>query len=127
MTAGRPKIAAMDRKSKNLTFRTRGSMRDELRRAASAADRSMSEEIEWRLNLTFIGHSITQIRGRPRLNSPQHSDRVPLGLRVSARIKNAIDTAANINGRSQSQEAELRLEQSFRDDFIIKRIEELVR
>jgi hypothetical protein len=39
--------------------------------------------------------------------------RVSLGLKVTPDIKNALDAAAKKNGRTQSQEAEARLERSF--------------
>jgi hypothetical protein len=40
-------------------------------------------------------------------------ERIPLGLRVTRETKQKLDQAAHASGRSQSQEAELRLEQSF--------------
>src|SRR3954447_19596048 len=48
--------------------------------------------------------------GRP----PDPVQRVPLSLRVTPDVKKQLDTAAKQSGRSQSQEAEFRLEQSFR-------------
>ena len=53
--------------------------------------------------------------GRPK-RQPNPGERVPLGLRVTPELKTRLDDAANQSGRSQSQEAELRLEQSFRQD-----------
>ena len=50
--------------------------------------------------------------GRPT-KKPKAGERVPLGLRVTAEIKRKLDAAAEDAGRSQSQEAELRLERSF--------------
>lgn len=47
-------------------------------------------------------------RGRPSVG-----ERVPLGLRVTPDIKQRLDDAAEESGRSQSQEAEFRLERSF--------------
>jgi hypothetical protein len=45
---------------------------------------------------------------------------VPLGLRVTLETKRRLDDAAVASGRSQSQEAELRLEHSFdREDLLI--------
>jgi hypothetical protein len=44
---------AATRKRNNLTFRTRDQLRDQLERAASTAGRSISEEIEYRLTLSF--------------------------------------------------------------------------
>jgi len=53
--------------------------------------------------------------GRPRRRQPKPGERVSLGLRVTPEMKRQLDRAAERSGRSQSQEAELRLEQSFRD------------
>jgi hypothetical protein len=50
---------------------------------------------------------------KPRGRPPIYGDRVPLGLRVSEKIKAKVDDAAKASGRSLSQEAELRLENSF--------------
>jgi hypothetical protein len=47
-------------------------------------------------------------RGRPSLG-----ERVSLGLRVTSEHKKRLDAAAKRSGRSQSQEAEMRIEQSF--------------
>jgi hypothetical protein len=46
--------------------------------------------------------------GRPTVGK-----RVPLGLRVTPELKRRLDAAAEQSGRSQSQEAEFRLEHSF--------------
>lgn len=54
-------------------------------------------------------------RGRPKV-APTPGERVPLGLRVTADIKEGLDAAAERAGRSQSQEAEFRLERSFELD-----------
>ena len=51
--------------------------------------------------------------GRPRRRQPKPGERVSLGLRVTAAMKAALDRAALENGRSQSQEAEFRIEQTF--------------
>lgn len=50
---GRPPIAEQDRKTSNLTFRTRGDLRAKLEEAAQESGRSISEEIEHRLHSTF--------------------------------------------------------------------------
>lgn len=52
----------------------------------------------------------------------EQGKRVSLGLKVTPDIKNKLDAAARANGRTQSQEAEARLERSFDDDRI-ERIE----
>ena len=50
--------------------------------------------------------------GRP-IKQPKPGERVPLGLRITPLVKYALEKAAQWNGRSLSQEAELRLERSF--------------
>jgi len=52
--------------------------------------------------------------GRPR-RDPLPGERVPLGLRVTPQMKKMLEAAADASGRSQSQEAEHRLEMAFRD------------
>jgi Arc-like DNA binding domain len=50
---GRPPKSEEDRKAVNFTFRSRGQMRDLLQAAAAASKRSISEEIEYRLQNSF--------------------------------------------------------------------------
>jgi hypothetical protein len=50
--------------------------------------------------------------GRPRIE-PEDGERVQLSFRVTPELKRLLDAAANASGRSQSQEAEMRLEKSF--------------
>ena len=50
---GRPPKAKEDRKAVNFTFRSRGQMRERLQAAAITAGRSISEEIEFRLERSF--------------------------------------------------------------------------
>jgi hypothetical protein len=57
--------------------------------------------------------------GRPA-RTPKPGERVSLGLKVTPTVKTRIDALARQNGRTQSQEAELRLEQSFRDETRIE-------
>lgn len=54
-------------------------------------------------------------RGRP-VKEPANAGRVALGLRVTPEVKRKLDGAAERSGRSQSQEAELRLERSFDEE-----------
>lgn len=63
-------------------------------------------------------------RGRPT-KAPQTEGRVSLGLRVSAEIKRRLDAAAEVSGRSQSQEAEFRLERSFERQGLLREVLEL--
>ena len=55
-------------------------------------------------------------KGRPPGRVPLAGERVPLGLRVTAGMKRSLDVAAERSGRSQSQEAELRLELSLAEE-----------
>ena len=50
---GRPPKDPSDRKDGNLTFRTRGSLRAQLAEAAKRSGRSISEEVEQRLERSF--------------------------------------------------------------------------
>lgn len=54
-------------------------------------------------------------RGRPT-KAPKAGERVPLGLRVTAEMKRKLDAASERSGRSQSQEAEFRMERSFSEE-----------
>jgi uncharacterized protein (DUF1778 family) len=51
---GRPPKAVEDRKRRHLTFRVTDRVRDLLAAAANAAGRSISEEIEHRLERSFV-------------------------------------------------------------------------
>ena len=53
--------------------------------------------------------------GRPRTVG----ERVPLGLRVTTEMRAKLNEAATASGRSLSQEAELRLEHSFKSQDIL--------
>jgi predicted DNA-binding protein len=50
--------------------------------------------------------------GRP-MKKPPRGQRVSLGLKVTAEIKRRLDSAARATGRTQSQEAERRIELSY--------------
>jgi len=50
--------------------------------------------------------------GRP-LKAPRPGERVALGLKVTAEIKQRLDEAARKSGRTQSQQAELMIERAF--------------
>jgi hypothetical protein len=51
--------------------------------------------------------------------------RVSLGLKVTGEIKKRLEDAALASGRTQSQEAEFRLENSFRDEAMAISVLEL--
>lgn len=53
-------------------------------------------------------------RGRPAL--PVEQKRQQIGVRTSPDLKEALEAAANANGRSVAQEAEWRLQKSFEDE-----------
>jgi hypothetical protein len=62
--------------------------------------------------------------GRPRKPAIP-GQRSALGLRVTPQVKELLDGAASANGRTQSQEAEVRIENSFRDQASVLRALEL--
>ena len=64
-------------------------------------------------------------RGRPT-KVPIDGERVSLGLRVTADLKRRLDETAAASGRSQSQEAERLLEQSFERQSILREVLALV-
>jgi hypothetical protein len=51
--------------------------------------------------------------GAPPKRDPKPGERFQIGVRVTPELKRRLDAAAEQSGRSQSQEAELRLERSF--------------
>ena len=57
----------------------------------------------------------TKRMGRP-IKAPEPGARVSLGLKVTPAMKSRLAAAALSNGRTQSQEAELWLEQAFRNE-----------
>ena len=57
--------------------------------------------------------------GRPRQRKSKAGDRIHLGVLVTHAMKKRLKAAAQKTGRSQSQEAELRLEKSFWLDDLI--------
>jgi len=60
--------------------------------------------------------------GRPT-KPPTPGERVPVGFRITAQTKQKLEAAAIESGRSLSQEAELRLEQSFEREWIVKSLQ----
>lgn len=56
--------------------------------------------------------------GRP-LKPAETGKRVSLGLKVTSDIKRRLDAVAQRNGRTQSQEAEARLERTFWDEQMV--------
>ena len=88
---GQPKPAA-ERKRNNLTFRARDQLRTALEFAAAASGRSVSEEIEFRLNRDFsweagklrIQEMVAETKAQ--LDASQSKRSGKLGFRSSARL-----------------------------------------
>jgi predicted HicB family RNase H-like nuclease len=100
---GRPPKAEEDRKAVNFTFRSRGQMRERLQAAAIAAGRSISEEIELRLERSFWQEEI-------------EGDTVTLQIRVSQRLRRELEEAAKHEGHSMNTEIWDRLDSSFQQE-----------
>ena len=62
--------------------------------------------------------------GRPT-KQPTPGSRASLGLKVTDEIKQRLDMAAKASGRTQSQEAEARLERTFRDEDLLPQLLEI--
>jgi TraY domain len=64
---------------------------------------------------------MAKMPGRPgrKPRRANQGERVSLGLKVTPAIKNQLDAEAKRNGRTQSQEAEARLENSFRNERVL--------
>ncbi|HML93253.1 TraY domain-containing protein [Methyloceanibacter sp.] len=67
----------------------------------------------------------TKHGGRPRGRKPKAGERVHLGIRVTPEMKSRIEQAAATSGRSQSQEAEFRLERSLEQEGSLPELLEL--
>ena len=61
--------------------------------------------------------------GRP-LKAPHRGKKVALGLKVTADIKRRLDLAARASGRTQSQEAEHRIELSYQYERALGEVEQ---
>jgi hypothetical protein len=62
--------------------------------------------------------------GRP-LKPAETGKRVSLGLKVTSDIKHRLDAVAKLSGRTQSQEAEARLERTFQDEQLLPQLLEI--
>ena len=102
---GRPPKADEDRKDVNFTFRSRGQMRERLKAAADRAHRSISEEIEFRLERSFQEEEIEESTGT-----------VKLQVRLPERLKDRLKQAAKDNDRSMNIEIFDRLDVSFQHE-----------
>src|SRR5262245_43994571 len=99
---GRPPKANEDRKAVNFTFRSRGQMRERLQTAAIASGRSISEEIELRLERSFWQEEIEKL-----------TDTVMRQVGLPERLWRCLEEAAKHNGRSMNIEIFDRLDVSF--------------
>ena len=82
---GRPPIPEAERKVGNLTFRTRGGLRAKLEVAAEESGRSVSEEIEHRLQVSFDQNAFAlQVYGRV---NPEIAQAILSVLNTSASAK----------------------------------------
>ncbi len=102
-------------------FRCPADLKNQLETAAKANGRSLSTEIQFRLEVTFVR---APVGGGPR-RTPEEAERVPLGLRVTPETKLRLELLADLYGRSQSQEAERLIQLALDLDEIAKRIIEL--
>lgn len=105
-----------------LNMRTTAHLRGRLEAAAVRSGRSLAQEVEHRLEMSFAPNG-----GRPRHGPPGDGERVPLGLRVTRPARVALELAADASGRSLSQEAEYRLQATFDEDRLVERIINAVR
>jgi len=69
--------------------------------------------------------AITEKRRGRKPHAAQPGGRVSLGLKVTPEIKNKLDEATKHTGRTQSQETEVRLEESFRNQALLDQVLEL--
>jgi predicted HicB family RNase H-like nuclease len=107
--AGRPPKAEEDRKDVNFTFRSRRQMRERLKAAADGARRSVSEEIEIRLERSFWQEEIER-------------DTTTLQVRLPERLRGLLEQAAKDNERSMNTEIFDRLDSSFQREELEKHI-----
>ena len=102
---GRPPKAKEDRKAVNFTFRSRVQMRERLQAAAIAGGRSISEEIERRLEKSFWQEEIER-------------DTATLQVRLSERLRRELEEAAKHKGHSMNTEIWDRLNSSFQREVL---------
>jgi len=114
---GRPPKREGERLSKNRTFRVRGTLDEQLEAAAQKARRSVSEEIEFRLERSFWQEEIER-------------DTAQLQVRLSERLRGRLEQAAKNHGWTMNTEIVDRLEVSFqlqiRKEMIMKSAQESV-
>jgi predicted HicB family RNase H-like nuclease len=116
---GRPPKAEEDRKAVNFTFRSRGQMRERLQAAAIAVGRSISEEIEFRLERSFWQEEKEEIE--------KLTEAVKLQVTLSERLRSLLEQAATHKGHSMNTEIVDRLDVSFQHENAEKMIEKAAR
>jgi predicted HicB family RNase H-like nuclease len=114
---GRPPKAKEDRKAVNFTFRSRGQMRERLQTAAIAAGRSISEEIEFRLEKSFWQEETER-------------DTAKLQVALPERLRSDLEHAAKHHDWSMNTEIVSRLDSSFqlevREEMIRRAAQEAI-
>jgi Arc-like DNA binding domain len=108
-------------KNKNLTFRARSDMRDNLAKAAAEHNRSLSEEIEERLATSFLNEArISEIRDRlSELEMAVREDRVTIS-RLTELLMAARDELAGKSGQDRVAPATSDVTQPHQDDLVRK-------
>jgi len=106
---GRPPKAKEDRKAVNFTFRSWGQMRERLQTAAIAAGRSVSEEIEFRLEKSFW-------------QEETETDTAKLQVALSERLRSDLEQAAKHHDWSMNTEIVDRLDSSLQREELEKKI-----
>jgi hypothetical protein len=107
---GRPPVPPGQRKSKNFTFRSRGDLHARLAAAAAQSNRSISEEIEWRIERSFLD----QDRATEALGLIYGRELAGLLLLLGAAMKEVGEQSAYL-AEHTLQAAEWRIERSFLD------------
>jgi uncharacterized protein (DUF1778 family) len=124
-----------------LSLRVTPEIKLRLAEAAKRSGRSQSQEAELRLERSFDRSELLRVLaeagfvtapvpgparkiGAPPKRTPKPGERFQMGVRVTPQMKAALDEAAAASGRSQSQETELRLEQSFNNSALLRLLAE---
>jgi Arc-like DNA binding domain len=103
---GRPPKAKEDRKAVNFTFRSRGDMRERLRAAAAASGRSISEEIERRLDWSFREEDTATRVGEAAVRAIQSYHEKMMGELAKLSGRNEATTAGLLRLLGQDEKPE---------------------
>jgi hypothetical protein len=121
---GRPARHQGERLSKNRTFRVRGQLDDQLSAAAEKSGRSVSEEIEFRLERTFAGeHSLFEL-----LDLAYGQENVALVMTIAELIRSIGSNAPQLAlARSKhEQQGANWIDDPFLFDQVVKSINEML-